>query len=213
MLADTPSESGDLLPGARRPPRGLSDARQILDPIGRAAPHVAEVAADALQQLGRPIERATSLLNGSPAVPGLTPTLLGELVHFVRDHRESASVNAGAGCFDRGVEREQVRLVRDESDGLREFLDLLRDVAQARYFARAFFGGRAQVRKAADRVLGGEADLLGSAGHLGAGVARRLAGGGDLPRVLRELCRVARECGPEARPLGGALARAPGRSV
>ena len=49
---------------------------------------------------------------------------LGELAHLVRDDAEAAAVHAGASRFDRGVEREQVRAVRDVFDELHGSADL-----------------------------------------------------------------------------------------
>src|SRR5438046_4188709 len=77
-----------------------------------------------------PVERPARLLGGLADVAGLATARLGELVDLVCDHGETAAVHAGARRLDRGVEREQVRLVRDKADRFRELLDLLRHVAQ-----------------------------------------------------------------------------------
>jgi len=73
-----------------------------------------------------------------------------------RNHCEPAAMNAGTRCFDRGVEGEQVRLIRNEADRFRELLDLLRHLPQPPYLARALFGGDAQLRQATDGRLGRE---------------------------------------------------------
>src|SRR5437773_4939954 len=133
---------------------------------GRAAHDVSEIAADALEQLRGPVERPARLLRGLADVARLSPARLGELVDLVRDHRETAAVHAGARRFDRGVESEEVRLVRDEADRFRELLDLLRHVAQPPHLAGTFFGGHAEIGEATDGGLGGEADLLSDLFHL-----------------------------------------------
>src|SRR3989449_5598120 len=59
-----------------------------------------------------------------PIFARLTPALLGELVNLVGHDREAAAVHARARRLDRGVQGQQVGLIRDEADGLRELLDL-----------------------------------------------------------------------------------------
>src|SRR5207249_12065859 len=97
-----------------------------------------------------------------------------------RDHRETATVHAGARRFDRGVEREQVRLIRDEADRFRELLDLLCHVAQAPHLAGTLFGGHTEIGEATDRRLGRETDLLGGLLHL----CTRIAGLGPRGSAL-----------------------------
>ncbi len=57
---------------------------------------------------------------------GRSTGLLGKLADLLGDDRESAAVLAGAGSLDRGVEREQVRLVRYAGDRLEDSPDLAR---------------------------------------------------------------------------------------
>src|SRR6267378_2197310 len=51
----------------------------------------------------------------SAAVARHATALLGQLVDLVRDDGEAAAVHAGPRRLDRSVERQQVRLVRDEA--------------------------------------------------------------------------------------------------
>src|SRR5713101_9788550 len=122
-LPDAMGQLRYLLPGAGRAARRLCNAGQVLHPVARAAYHVPEIAADALEQLCGPVERPARLLCGLPDVARLSTACFGELVDFIGHHREAAAVNTGARRFDRGVEGEQVGLVGDEADGFRELLD------------------------------------------------------------------------------------------
>src|SRR6266849_23519 len=172
----------DLLPGAGRAARRLCNAGQVLHPVARAAYHVPEIAADALQKLCSPVERPARHLCGLPDVARLSTACFGELVDFIGHPREAAAVNTGARRFDRGVEGEQVGLVGDEADGFRELLDLLRHVAQPPYLAGALFGRETQIGQATDGGLGSEAQLLRGLLHLRARVASLGARGEVAPR-------------------------------
>ena len=55
---------------------------------------------------------------------GCHRTALGQFTHFIGHDGESAAVLAGASGFDRGVEREQVRLIGDVFDRIDDFFDL-----------------------------------------------------------------------------------------
>ena len=68
--------------------------------------------ADLGRDLGRGLDRA-----------------LGELSDLVGHYREAAALVAGARGLDRGVKREQVRLVRDVLDHGDDLADLLRALA------------------------------------------------------------------------------------
>src|SRR5881394_871445 len=144
---------GDTLARARRFRRGFRDAVEVFYPIGGVLYHLTEIAADALEQRRGAIERASRVLHRFADVARLAPTFLGELVHFVGDDGEAAAVHAGARGFDRGVEREQVRLVRHESDRLGELLYLRRDVAQTSDFGGALLGGGPEVGQLAHGAL------------------------------------------------------------
>ena len=50
---------------------------------------------------------------------------LGELSDFFGNDREPAALLPGSGGFDRGVERQQVGLLRDPGDRLHDRADLL----------------------------------------------------------------------------------------
>ncbi|MNO80977.1 hypothetical protein D3C76_722020 [compost metagenome] len=50
---------------------------------------------------------------------------LGQVAHFVGDHRKAATALAGPGSFDRRVERQQVGLFGDAADHLQYRADLL----------------------------------------------------------------------------------------
>ena len=49
----------------------------------------------------------------------------GQLAHFVGDDGKTAALFAGAGCFDGGVQREQIGLVGDFLDDADDFIDAL----------------------------------------------------------------------------------------
>ena len=51
--------------------------------------------------------------------------ILGELTDFLGDDREASALLTGARRLDRGVEREQVRLLGDPGDRLHDHADLL----------------------------------------------------------------------------------------
>ncbi len=55
---------------------------------------------------------------------------LGQCAHLVGNDRETAAVVAGARRLDGGIESEQIRLVRDVSDGFRHISDACRLLAQ-----------------------------------------------------------------------------------
>ncbi len=57
-------------------------------------------------------------------VAGGAVALLGQLAHLVGDHGKAAPGVAGAGRFDRGIERQQVGLVGDAGDDPDELADL-----------------------------------------------------------------------------------------
>ena len=99
--------------------------------------HVAQVAADAFQQLRGPVQGATGVLHGLAYIAGFPAALFGELVHLVGDDREAAPVYPRTCRLDGGVEGEQIRLVGDGADGLGELLDLRSDFPQPRDFGDA----------------------------------------------------------------------------
>src|SRR5207237_2582321 len=183
-LADAVRQVRDPLAGARRAGGRFGDAGQILDPVRRALDDVSQVAANALEQLRRAVQGPPRVLGGLAHVAGLAAALLGELVDLVGHHREAAAMYAGAGRLDGRVERQQVRLVRDETDRFGELLDLLRHVPQAAHFAGALLRGHAEVGQAAHRRLRGEPDLLRRLLHLRARRSGLVARGSDLARAL-----------------------------
>ena len=83
--------------------------------------------------LGRFLQRVDDLLH-------VALHRVGELAHFLRilvgrfrqsayfvgDDREAATVLAGSCRFDRSIERQQVRLIRNPADGFRDLTDVLR---------------------------------------------------------------------------------------
>jgi len=117
--------------------------------------------------------------------------------------REAAALLAGTGCFDGGIEREQVRLVGDVVDQAEQAADVV-DTAGKR--EGAFAGqldvglGLFEVVAGLGRLRGdfvdGVGDCSGSAGEL-LGGGRRLCDrrrllcgrGGELLRRCRQLCR------------------------
>src|SRR5690242_2699811 len=159
-LADAVRQLRDALAGVRGPGGRFGDTREVLQPVARAADDLAQVPADAFEQLRGAVERPAGVLGGLADIAGLAAALLRELVYLVGHDREAATVHPGARRLDGSIERQQVRLIRDEADGLGELLHLLSHVAQATHFARALLGGHAEVAEAAHRRLGGEPDLL-----------------------------------------------------
>jgi hypothetical protein len=116
-----------------------------------------------------------------------------QLLDLARDHRESPARLPGAGGLDLGVEREQLRLLRDRDDQLGDAADLLTGLAQLRDAARGVLGRRHGA--AGTRGRGGDprTDLLDTRGHLGRPLGHRLgpAGAvvgrvGELPAGLRQ---------------------------
>src|SRR5256712_8670440 len=131
QLGDAARQLLGPLARPRRARRGLGDGIEVVYPGTGALRHLAQVRADALEQLRRAIERPPGLLGRLADVARLPPARLGELVDLVRDDGEAAAVHAGARRLDRRVQSEQVGLVGDEPDGLRETLHLLADIPQA----------------------------------------------------------------------------------
>src|SRR3989441_8548899 len=209
LIGDAVGQLGDALAGPGRAGRRRGDAAQVLEPDGRALRHFRQVAADALEQRGRAVQGAARVLGRFAHVARLAPALLGEFVNLVGHDREAAAVHARARRLDRGVQGQQVGLIRDEADGLRELLDLLGDVAQPVYLARALLGGGAEVGEAAHGSLSRLADLFRRLLHLGPGGARLVTRGGDLPGVLFELAGLPLQRPHEARGPGGAPAGPP----
>ena len=114
---------------------------------------------------------------------------LRQLAHFRGDHRKSLAVFAGAGRFDGGVQRQQVRLAGDFFDNA-DFLRHLfhgahgsfhRDAAQPRIVRR--FGGDLI---GLARIVGVLLDAGRHLFHSGGGF---LGGGRLLGRALRQLLR------------------------
>src|SRR5882672_12419042 len=118
---------GDLFPGARRLDGRLGDAIEVLYPLGRALDDLPQVAPNPFDQLCGAIQRAAGVLHRLAHVARLAATRLRQLVHLVRDDGETAPMNSRARRFDGCIEGEQIRLVRHETDRLRELLDLCRD--------------------------------------------------------------------------------------
>src|SRR5438309_2801255 len=192
---------GDALAGAGGARRRLGDAVQVLYPRARGLHQVAQVGADVLEQLGGAVQGPTGVLHRLADVAGLAAALLGELVDFVGDDRETAPVHARPGRLDRSVQGEEVRLVSDEADGLGELLHLGGDVAQATHLTGALFRRAPELAEAPEGALRPRADAGGGLLHLGSGVARLVARGGGLIRAAFELGCLAANGGHE---LGGA---------
>ena len=110
----------DLL---RRGARLLRRGRDLLRGRARVAGHrrdllrrardALDAAADVVDARGQAVERGARLDDGLGRV-------LGQLADLVGDDREAAAVLAGARGLDRGVEREQVRLLGDVGDLARQ---------------------------------------------------------------------------------------------
>jgi len=104
------------------PARAVSSAASAMR--SRSCTHAAEfwttwqVAADPLDELRGAVQRATRVLYRLADVARFAAARFGKLVNFVCHDGEAASVNTGARRFNRGVEGEEVRLVRHETDRL-----------------------------------------------------------------------------------------------
>src|SRR5882762_7166645 len=115
--------------------------------------------------------------------------LLGEAAHFVGHHAEALAVFAGARRLDGGIERQEIRHVRELADGgdeardaaahLTELLDLDRALAHEGFERDESLDGFADLRAIAD------GDVAGRRG--GAGGACAVIG--DPARDLREALR------------------------
>ena len=137
---------------------------------------------DILHQLGR-------LSRGARA-------LLGEAAHFFRYDREPSAMLARPRRFDRRVEGQQVREVREVADRCDEAGDPPRDLTQLLHLGRALAHEQLQC----DQALDGFTNLLAVAARH---VARRARGlrrlgtvHGDAPRDLRQAlggCEAARD--------------------
>ena len=82
---------------------------------------------------------------------GRAPGLLGELAHLVGDDREAAALLAGAGRFDRGVQREQVRLLGDAGDRVDDPADAARTSRPSRDRDARLAGSRSRTASIASR--------------------------------------------------------------
>src|SRR3989454_9485175 len=79
-LGDAARELLGPLARARRAGRGFGDGVEVVHPGTGAVRHLAQVRADALEQLRRPIQRPPRLLGGLADVARLPAARLGELV-------------------------------------------------------------------------------------------------------------------------------------
>src|SRR5204863_10168526 len=140
-------------------------------------------------------------------VPRFAAAGFGQLVYLIGHDRESAAVNAGARGLDRRVERQQVRLVCDETDRLGESLDLRGDLPQPSDLGGAFFRRGTEVGELADGVLRGRAHPVGRLFHLRARLARAIAGGGELRGAVLQLSGLAGGGADQRRRLSRAVTR------
>ena len=122
---------GLLLGGARDLGRHVLDAIGGLH-YGRKLPHrllgIAQRQAAQLATLGHGVDR------GARGVPqpvyhlldllGRGPGLGGQGAHLVRHHGKTATMLAGPGGLDGGVERQQVGLLRDGADHIQDAANL-----------------------------------------------------------------------------------------
>ena len=118
-------------------------------------------------------------------VVGRARGLVGEALHFLRDHREAAAGVAGARRLDRGVEREQIGLAGNVADQAQDRFDRLGVIATS---ASDMPTACAGLRARAVGDLGGGFDfgagILDRADQAGGGLRgfahrdRRLLGGG-----------------------------------
>src|SRR3989475_2645600 len=192
---------------ARRAGWGLGEGVEVVRPGTGVVRLLARVGGDALEQLRRPTQRPPRLLGGLADVARLPAARLGELVYLVCDDGEAAAVHAGARRLDRRVEGEQVGLVGDEPDCLREALHLLCDIPQAAHFAGALFGRHAEVGQPPRRGVGRLADAVRGLLHLGPGLARLFPGRHDFSGALLQLVGLPGDRAHETRRLAGAVTR------
>jgi hypothetical protein len=146
-----PRRRCDALAGPARVLGRLHDDREAISPPLGHRRELLEALADLLQNLRRPVEHAARGLGTSAHAVRRLRALLGQLAHFVGHDGEPAPVDPGAGGFDRGVERQEVGLVRDRRDRVGEALDFLRGVPQRRHLG----GALSDVRPELGQLLGG----------------------------------------------------------
>ncbi|MFM1945081.1 MAG: hypothetical protein RI897_4063 [Verrucomicrobiota bacterium] len=110
---------------------------------------------------------------------------LGEVTDFIGDHGEACSGFTGAGCFDGGVEGEEVGLEGDFVDGLDNFgdiaaggLDGLHGVLHGLHILDCGIAGGIGLGSEVFDLAGVFGVALGHAGHLFEGGTGFLEGGG-----------------------------------
>src|SRR5207248_367961 len=130
------------------------------------------------------VRRLLDVAQDGPHFAGGLFGLLGQVAHFVRDHRKTLALLARLGGFDGRIERQQVRLVRNVVDGGGDLADLLRLFGQRQDVLRDRLYLRTDVLHALDDGLDGLSAFLVDAqrrlpqlSHV-AGFARRLLGAG-----------------------------------
>ena len=156
-----------------RPPIALERRARLLDG-GGAVLGVLRARLDDARRRGR--SRSGSRSTSSAIWPAALLGLLGELAHLLGDDREAAALLAGAGGLDRGVERQQVRLLGDAGDRVDDAADLLGHRRRARSIALGD-GRRTRARRASPRSPrhGASAPSCGDGARLLGGVGGRPA--------------------------------------
>ena len=115
---------------------------------------------------------------------------IGQVANLLRDDGEAAAGVSGARRFDRGVERQQIRALGDQVDGIDDGADLARPLPHLAHDRGRLHHRLPQPPDPLNRSLNDRASLLGvagdAAGHLVAAPAER---GDRLARPLHLLSR------------------------
>ena len=177
----------DLLGAGRRFGDRLADllerAGDRVDVLAPFADHLARLAHLVRDHGGVSLDLVHELADLVGAASGA----LGELADLVRNDGKAATSLAGAGRLDRGVQREQVRAVRDARYDLRDLMHVaglgfeLEDLAPGRFCALEdrlhLFDGETRDLDAGARLLvglGSEAEGLPRAARVEIDLARNL---------------------------------------
>ena len=116
---DLPAAFGNLRDVVARHLQGIDDARSRLwlpcAAFRRRAPSAATTRCTSSGHRAGELAHFLRVLIGC----------LGQRAHFVGDDGEAAAVIAGARRLDRRIQRQQVRLIGDAADGVRDLADVL----------------------------------------------------------------------------------------
>ena len=132
-------------------------------------------------------------------------------MHLIGDDGKPTAVNPRARGLDRRVERQEIRLIRDETNRFGKLLDLRRHFTQAPHFGGALLGRRAEIGQLPHRGLGRLPHPVGGFFHLRARLARPVAGCRELGGAVLQLARFKGGGADQRCRLARAVTRALGR--